>query len=83
MIDIIFLGWKITQLLTAAMKLKDTCSLEEKLWSRQYIKNRDITLPTKVCLVNAMVFQVVIYDCKSWTRKKAEHWKVDSFELWC
>ena len=54
----------------AAIKLKDACSLEEKLDS--LLKSRDITLPTKVCLVKAMVFQVVMYGCESWTIKKAE-----------
>ena len=47
------------------------------------IKNRDITLPTKVCPVKAMVFPVVMYGCKSWTTKKAEHQRIDAFELWC
>ena len=47
------------------------------------LKSRDITLPTKVCLVNAMVFPVVMYGCKSWTVKKAEHQRIDAFELWC
>ena len=46
-------------------------------------KSRDITLPTKVHLVKAMVFPVVIYGCESWTVKKAEHQKIDAFELWC
>ena len=46
-------------------------------------KNRDITLPTKVCLVKAMVFPVVMYGSESWTVKKAEHWRIDAFELWC
>uniref|UniRef100_A0AC11E084 Uncharacterized protein n=2 Tax=Ovis aries TaxID=9940 RepID=A0AC11E084_SHEEP len=46
-------------------------------------KSRDITLPTKVHLVNAMVFPVVMYGCESWTVKKAEHWRIDAFELWC
>ena len=46
-------------------------------------KSRDITLPTKVHLVKATVFPVVIYGCKSWTVKKAEHWRIDAFELWC
>ena len=65
-------------MVTAAMKLKDTCSLEEKL-----LKSRDITLLTKVRLVKAMVFPVVMYECESWTRKKAEHRRIDAFELWC
>ena len=47
------------------------------------LKSRDITLPTKVCLVKAMIFLVVRYECKSWTIKKAEHQKIDAFELWC
>ena len=47
------------------------------------LKSRDITLPTKVRLVKAMVFPVVMYGCESWTVKKAEHWKIDAFELWC
>ena len=47
------------------------------------LKSRDITLPTKVCLVKAMVFPVVMYGCESWTVMKAEHQKIDVFELWC
>ena len=47
------------------------------------LKSRDITLPTKVCLVKAMVFLVVMYGCESWTVKKAEHRIIDAFELWC
>ena len=47
------------------------------------LKNRDITLPTNVCLVNNMAFPVVMYGCESWTIKKAEHWRIDVFELWC
>ena len=47
------------------------------------LKSRDITLPTKVCLVKAMVFPVVMYGCESWTVKKAEHWRIDAFALWC
>ena len=47
------------------------------------LKSRDITLPTKVRLVKAMVFPVVMYRCESWTVQKAEHWKIDAFELWC
>ena len=47
------------------------------------LKSRDITLPTKVCLVKAMVFPVVMYGCESWTVKKAEHLRIDAFELWC
>ena len=47
------------------------------------LKSRDLTLPTKVCLVKAMVFPVIMYGCESWTVKKAEHWRIDAFELWC
>ena len=47
------------------------------------LKSRDITLPTNVCLVKAMVFPVVMYGCEIWTVKKAEHQKIDAFELWC
>ena len=75
----------------AAMKLKDAYSLEENL-DKIYIqeenldsmfKSRDITLPTKVRLVKAMVFPVVMYVCESWTVKKAERRRIDAFELWC
>ena len=47
------------------------------------LKSRDITLPTKVYLVKAIVFPVVMYGYKSWTMKKVEHWRIDAFELWC
>ena len=47
------------------------------------LKSRDITLPTKICLVKAMVFPVVMYGCEYWTTKKAECWRIDAFELWC
>ena len=50
---------------------------------RQYIKKQDITLPTKVCLVKAIGFLVVMYGCESWTIKKAECQRIDDFELWC
>ena len=46
-------------------------------------KSRDVVLPTKVCLVKALIFPVVMYGCESWTVKKAEHWRIDAFELWC
>ena len=64
----------------AAMKFKDTCSLEEKL--DNILKSRDITLPTKVLIVRAMVFPVVMYGCESWTIKKAESQRIDAFESW-
>ena len=66
------------------MKLKDACSLEEKLWHLDSIlKSRHITLPTKVRLVRAMVFPVLMYGCESWTVKKAERWRIDASKLWC
>ena len=75
---------KSLQMVTAAMKIKDACSLEGKLWSTySVLKSRDITLSTKVCLVKAMVFPVVMYGCESWTIKKTECRRIDAFELWC
>ena len=69
----------------AAMKLKDTYSLERKVMTNldSIFKSRDITLPTKVRLVKAMVFPVVMYGCESWTIKKVGHQIIDAFELWC
>ena len=67
--DVIFLGPKSLQVVTAATKLKDTCSLEEKLDGE--LKSRDNTLLTKVRLVKTIVFPVVMYGCESWTIKKA------------
>ena len=76
--------YKPLQMVTAAMKLKDIYSLERKLWPTwQQLKSRDITLPTSVHLVKAMVFPVVMYGCENWTIKKAEHQTNDAFELWC
>ena len=75
---------KSLQMVTAAMKLKDAYSLEEVMTNLDSIfKSRDITLPTKVRLVKAIVFPVVIYGCESWTVKKAKHRRTDGFELWC
>ena len=75
---------KSLQMVTAAMKLKDACSLEEKLLNLDSILNsRDITLPTKVSLVKAVVFPVLMYGCESWTVKKAERQRINAFELWC
>ena len=68
----------------AAVKLKDAYFLEESYDNLDSIlKSRDITLPTKVHLVKAKVFPVVMYGCESWTVKKAESQKLDAFELWC
>ena len=72
-------------MVTAAMKLKEACSIGRKPMTNldSILEGRDITLPTKVCLVKAMVSPVVIYGCESWTIKKAEHRRIDAFELWC
>ena len=70
-------------MVTAAMKLKDAYSLEGMSNLDSIFKSRDITLPTKDHLVKAMVFPVVMYGCDSWTVKKAEHQRIDAFELWC
>ena len=72
-------------MVTAAMKLKDGYSSEEKVMTNldSILKSRDITLPTKVHLVKAMVFPVAMYRCESWTVKKAEHQRIGAFELWC
>ena len=68
---------------TAAMKLKDTYFLEEKLRpTKTAYEKSDMTLPTKVHIVKAMVFPVVMYRCESWTIKKAEHQRTDAFEMW-
>ena len=76
---------KSLQMVTAAMKLKRRLLLERKVMTNldSILKSRDITLPTRVHLVKAMVFPVVMYECESWTIKKAEHWRIDTFELWC
>ena len=66
------------------MKLKHTCSLEGKLWQTRYlIKKQNIALPTKVCIVKAMVFPLAMYRCERWTIKKAEPQRDDAFKLWC
>ena len=70
-------------MMTAAMKLKDAYSLEVMTNLDSIFKSRDITLPTKVHLVKAMVFPVVMYRYESWTVKKAEHQRIDAFELCC
>ena len=76
---------KSLQMVIAAMKLKDTYLLGRKVMTNlnSILKSRDITLPTKVHLIKAMVFSVVMYGCESWTVKKAECWKIGAFELWC
>ena len=76
---------KSLQMVTAAMKLKDAYSFGRKVLTNldSIFKSRDITLPTKVHLVKAVVFPVVMYGCESWTVKEAEHQRIDAFELWC
>ena len=81
----IFLGSKITADGECSHEVKRPCSLEEKLWQTidSILKSRDITLPTKVCIVKDMGFSVVMYECENWAIKKAECWRIDAFELWC
>ena len=83
--DFIYLGSKITADGDCSHEIKRRLLLGKKVMTNldSIFKSRDITLPTKVHLVKAMVFPVVMYGCKSWTVKKAEHWKIDAFELWC
>ena len=75
---------KSRQLVTAAMKFKKHLLLGRKAMTNldSILKSRDITLPIKVCLVKAIVFPVIMYGCESWTVKKAEHRRIDAFELW-
>ena len=82
--DFIYLAPKSVQMLTAAMNLKDACSLGKKAMTNldSILKSRDITLLTKVRLVKATVFPVVMYGCENWSIKKAEHRRIDGFELW-
>ena len=83
--DFIFLGSKITADGDCSHEIKRGLLLGRKVMTNldSIFKSRDITLPTKVRVVKAMVFPVVMYGCESWTVKKAEHWKIDAFELWC
>ena len=83
--DFISLGSKITADGDCSHEIKRRLLLGRKVMTNldSIFKNRDITLPTKVCLVKAMVFPVVMYGCESWTAKKAELQRIDAFELWC
>ena len=83
--DFIFLGSKITEDGDCSHEIKRRLLLGRKVLTNldSIFKSRDITLPTKVHLVKAMVFQVVMYGCESWTIKKAECQRIDAFELWC
>ena len=81
----IFLGSKITADVDCSHEIKRCLLLGRKVMTNldRILKSRDITLLTKVHLVKAMVFPVVMYGCESWTIKKAEHGRIDAFELWC
>ena len=83
--DFIFLGSKITADVDSSHKIKSYLLLGRKAMTNldSILKSRDITLLTKVHLVKAMVFPVVMYGCESWTVKKAECQRMDAFELWC
>ena len=83
--DFIFLGSKITADGDCSHEMKKCLLFGRKAMTNldSILKSRDIPLPTKVCLVNGMVFLVVIYECESWTIKKAEHQRIDAFELSC
>ena len=83
--DFIFLGSKITADGDCSHEINRCLLLGRKVMTNldSILKSRDITLPTKVCLVKAMVFPVVMYGCESWTVKKAERQRIDAFELWC
>ena len=83
--DFIFLGCRITADGDCSHEIKRHLLLGRKVMTNldSILKSRDITLPTKVRLVKTMVFAVVMYGCESWTIKKAEHQRIDAFELWC
>ena len=83
--DFLFLGSKITVDGDCRHKIRRRLLPGRKVMTNldSVLKNRDITLPTNVCLVNAMVFPVVMYGCDSWTVKKAEHQRINAFKLWC
>ena len=83
--DFIFLGSKITADGDCSHEIKRCLLLGRKVMTNldSKLKSRDVTLPTKIRLVKAMVFPVVIYGCDSWTTKKTEHQRIDVFELWC
>ena len=83
--DFIFLGSKITVEDDCRHEIKRRLLLGRRTMTNQdgILKSRDITLPTQVHIVKAMVFQVVMYGCESWTRKKAERSRIDAFKLWC
>ena len=83
--DFIFLGSRITAGGDFSLEIKRHLLLGRKVMTNldSILKSRDITLPTKVCLVKAMVFPIVMYGCENWTLKKEECQRIDDFELWC
>jgi len=83
--ETVFLGSKITTDGECSHEIKRRLLLGRKVMTNldSIFKSRDITLPTKVLLVKALVFPVVMYGCESWTVKKAERWRIDAFKLWC
>ena len=83
--DFVFLGSKITADSDCSHEIKRHFLLGRKVMTNlnSILTSRDIALPTKIHLVKAMVFPVVMYGCESWTIKKAEHRRIDAFELWC
>jgi len=83
--DFIFLGSKITTDGDCSHEIKRHLLPGRKVMTNldSILKSRDITLPTKVCLAKAMVFPIVMYECETWTIKKAEHWRLYASELWC
>ena len=83
--DFIFLGSKITGDGDCGHEIKRCLFLGRKTMTNldSILKIKDIVLPTKVCLVKAMVFPIVMYGCECWTIKKADHLRTDAFELWC
>ena len=83
--DFLFLGSKITADGDCSREIRRRLLLGRKAMTNpdSVLKSRDITLPTKVHIVKAMVFLVVMYGCETWTVKKAEHQRIDVFELWC
>ena len=85
LLNFLFLGSKITEDGDCSHKIKRHLLLGRKVMTKldNVLKSRDITLPTKVCLVKAVVFPVVMYGCESWTIMKAECRRIDAFELWC
>ena len=83
--DFLFWGYKITADSDCSHEIRRHLLLGRKVMTNldNILKSRDITSPTKICLLKAMVFPVVMYGCESWTIMKAEHQRIDAFELWC